>query len=193
MEETKAKEEKKQPDMMAERESAIIGLGNNLNAIVDLEDLPKLSKIRWFAEKHGNTYYCVTSKNKDTFGKKIYMHHIVKGNPPVGMEVDHCDGNGLNNKKNNIRFCSHKENCQARRKRKTKTSSKYKGVSWDKERKQWMVRIMGIDGKNHWLGRYNSELDAAKAYDEAAMEMFGNFAQLNIPKPPKETDRLFPD
>lgn len=175
------------------RESAIINLGNGHKAIVDLEDLPKLSLFRWFAEKRGNVYYAGTSKTKKTLGKKLCMHHEVLGKSPPGMEIDHINGNGLDNRKENLRFCSHRQNLQAARKRKANASSKYKGVSWDNRRKRWQARIQGLDGTRHWLGRYVSELDAAKAYDKAALETFGEFAVVNFPKPAGEHDRLFPE
>ena len=101
-----------------ERESAYINLGNNHNAIVDLEDLPKLSLIRWFAEKRYSTYYAVRTQQKDGVRKKLYMHHYVMGEPLAGREIDHINGNGLDNRKENLRFCSHRQNLQARRKRK---------------------------------------------------------------------------
>jgi len=175
------------------RESAIINLGNGHKAIVDIEDLPGLSKLRWFAGKRGNTYYAATSENNETLGKKIYMHHKVMGRSPAGMEIDHINGNGLDNRKENLRFCTHQQNLQARRKKNPNASSQYKGVHWSKDKKRWRTIIRRIDGKREHLGYFNSELDAAKAYDKAALEMFGEFAVVNFPKPAEEQDRLFPE
>ena len=175
-----------------ERESAIINTGNGHKAIVDLEDLPRLSQSRWFTDKNRNTYYAYRNVWTNGVCKKIYMHREVIGDIPDGKEVDHINGNGLDNRKCNLRFCSHKENCQASRKR-AKAASKYKGLSWDRHGNNWRARIMNLTGQRLELGRFESELDAANAYDKAALELFGEFAQLNFPKPATEADRLFPE
>lgn len=176
-----------------ERESAIINTGNGHKAIVDLEDLPRLSQSRWFTDKNRNTYYAYRSVWTNGVCKKIYMHREVIGDIPDGKEVDHINGNGLDNRKENLRACSHRENCQASRKSDPNASSMYKGVTWKKDKNKWRARIMNLTGQRLELGRFESELDAAKAYDKAAMELFGEFAQLNFPKPATEADRLFPE
>ena len=176
-----------------ETKEAKINLGNNIFAIVDLEDLPKLSVNRWFAQKRKNGYYAASNTTIDGKGKKIYMHHVILGNPVDGKEVDHINGDGLDNRKENLRTCTHRQNIQASRKRNCKASSKYKGVYWETSRKKWRTRITRSDGKKVFLGYFDSELDAANAYDKAATEMFGSFATLNFPKPPEDADRLFPE
>lgn len=176
-----------------ETESAIINLGNGHNAIVDLEDLPRLSEKRWRAKKRHNTYYAIYGLKGKQRGQIRYMHHMVIGKAPEGMEVDHINGNGLDNRKINLRFCTHKENIRAGRKANPKATSRYKGVTWDVNRKKWHVSIKGLDGRRIFLGRFDSELDAANAYDKKAVELFGDFAYLNFPKPPEDADRLFPE
>ncbi len=175
-----------------ETESAIINLGRGHKAIVDMEDLPRLSRKRWCAKKRHNTHYAIYTLKGEQRGQIRYMHHLIMGKTPEGMEVDHRNGNGLDNRKSNLRFCTHKENSRSRRKVDPKASSRYKGVTWESSRKEWHVRITGIDGQRIFLGRFNSELDAARAYDEKAAELFGDFAVLNFPKPPEDADRLFP-
>ena len=175
-----------------ETKIAYINLGNSHNAIVDIEDLPRLSRSRWFYQKHKNIYYAMSNKTSDG-RKKVYMHQEVMGTPPAGKEIDHINGNGLDNRKENLRFCSHRENCQASRKRQQNASSMYKGIYWDKKEKKWRARICRLDGTRKHLGLFESELDAARAYDEAATEAFGKFATLNLPKPVQTQDRLFPE
>lgn len=173
-------------------EVGYINLGNGHSAIVDMEDLPRLSRSRWSYQNHGHTYYAASSKTYDGC-KNVYMHREVKGTPPAGKEIDHINGNGLDNRKENLRFCSHRENCQASRKRQQNASSMYKGVTWRKDKKKWRARICRMDNTRKHLGYFESELDAAKAYDEAATELFGKFATLNLPKPAQTQDRLFPE
>lgn len=175
------------------RESAIINLGNGHKAIVDLEDLPKVSQTRWFALKHHNTYYAIANITKGNSNTNSFMHREVMGKPPAGMEIDHINGDGLDNRKENLRFCSHRQNLQASRKKRTNASSQYKGVSWVANANKWRARIRRLSGGDKNLGLFTSELDAANAYDKAALEMFGEFAVVNFPKPADEQDRLFPE
>ena len=99
----------------------------------------------------------------------------------------------LDNRKENLRLCTHRQNIQASRKRNGNTSSKYKGVHWEKSRQKWRGKITRMDGKTIFLGYFDSELDAAKVYDDKARELFGDFAQLNFPEKAEKADRLFPE
>ena len=94
-----------------------------------------------------------------------------------GIHTDHKNGNGLDNQKHNLRTCSQAQNNRNAKKREN-CSSKYKGVYWDKKNKKWRARIY-LNKKEICLGRYKNEIDAAKAYDEKAKELFGEFAQPN--------------
>jgi hypothetical protein len=107
------------------------------------------------------------------------MHRQIM-NAPEGLLVDHIDGNGLNNQKNNLRLCSSAQNARNRRPT-SKPYSKYKGVSWHKRNKKWEVRI-AKSGKSTYLGTFEDELEAALAYDRKAEELFGEFAYLNFPQ-----------
>lgn len=135
-------------------------------AFIDDEDFDKISKIKW--SKH-NLGYALSSKG--------YMHRIIL-NAPKDKKVDHIDGNPLNNQKLNLRFCEQFENTRNRLKSKN-TSSQYKGVSFNKKRKKWHAYIM-TDYKRTHLGFFDSEINAAREYNRAAIIHHGQFAKLNI-------------
>ena len=95
-------------------------------------------------------------------------------------KVNHINENGLDNRRENLMVVTRSQHKMLVRKRK-KYTSRYKGVSWAKRDKKWKVQIT-INWKQIYLGLFNSELEAAKAYDEAAKELFGEFAKLNFNK-----------
>ena len=97
-------------------------------------------------------------------------------NPGDKSEVDHIDNNKQNNRINNLRLCSRSENNMNTRKQKT-CSSNYKGVSYFKRDQKWLAVIHINSGQKH-LGLFASEEDAARAYNEKAMELFGEYAKL---------------
>ena len=101
-------------------------------------------------------------------------------NFPEGRIVDHKDNNTLDNRRSNLRFATYSQNAFNRAKVKTKTSSRYIGVYFEKATGRWTVKIRTGRGKRLWLGRYDSEIDAAKAYDKAAMKYHSEFAKLNF-------------
>jgi hypothetical protein len=94
-----------------------------------------------------------------------------------GKYIDHLDGNGLNNQRSNLRFATKSENGMNRQKQEN-TTSIYKGVSWHKHNRKWVAYIT-INGKRSHLGYFISEVDAAKVYNQKAIELFCEFANLN--------------
>lgn len=141
-------------------------------ALVDDDDVSLLSEHEWYALKVRKTYYAVRAGPSKTI---VYMHRVLM---PGYRQVDHRDGNGLNNQRENLRPATNSQN-QANRRKKSGTSSQFKGVSWNKEAGKWQAQIRS-DGKDTHLGRYSEEEDAARAYDEAAKRKFGEFANLNF-------------
>jgi len=142
-------------------------------AIVDAEDYVKLSKYNWRCHIGHLTYYAIRGNGKN----RIFMHTQIKP-PPEGMEIDHVNGKGYDNRKINIRHCTRNQNMQNRHKR-ARGTSYYKGIYLEKNTNRWRAQII-VNGKRYRLGRYNSEIDAAKAYDKKAKELLGKYACTNF-------------
>lgn len=138
---------------------------------IDEEDYHYLEEIRFSVQKQGNTYYLNNSR------KIILLHRLIT-NCPKDKDIDHINGNGLDNRKCNLRICTHSENHQNRNKISTKSTSKYKGVYWYKSTSKWRALIQ-INGKQKSLGYFEREIEAAKAYNFAALRYFKDYARIN--------------
>jgi len=148
-----------------------IPLAQGKFAFVDDEDFELVSQYKWCVKKKGDRYYAVSGDKP-----QICMHHLVLGiSGSNARDTDHEDHNGLNNCKGNLRICTRSQNNANARKRKGVVSSKYKGASWYKRDKCWQAFMCRT-----FLGRFKDELDAAAAYDIAALEFFGEFALTNF-------------
>ena len=111
------------------------------------------------------------------------MHGLIMP-APDGQFVDHINGNGLDNRRENLRLVTHQQNSFNQKHH--GGSSKFKGVSIDRISGSWRAYIT-VDGKRKHLGRHGTEIDAAKAYDMAAKEFFGEYAKLNLESAPSPT------
>lgn len=146
-------------------------------AIVDDEDYDRLMVHSWCIIKCSNTIYAKRGCKVRGKSHSVLMHREIM-DAPTGMEVDHINGNGLDNRKCNLRLATSSQNKRNQRKQRRKTSSKYKGVYWHKRDKVWMVRIQA-EGKEKYIGSYKTEQEAALAYNEAALKYHGEYAKLN--------------
>ncbi len=157
-----------EPEAQAER----ILLTNGMVAYVDAADYEEISKYTWCLASGG---YAARIEKR----RVIFMHRQIM-NPPEGMFVDHIHGNRLDNTRAHLRVCTLSENAQNRAKRANATS-RYRGVSYSKNREKWVVAIPG-EGKQKYVGAFDDELEAARAYDRAAVLYLSDSARLNFPE-----------
>jgi len=145
-------------------------------ALVDDEDYELLNQWKWYAVKSHNCWYAQRTIYQGVNNSYIKMHRLIL-NTPEGMQSDHINGNGLDNRRENLRVCTNTENC--RNQKPQKHSSIFKGVTLYKSRNKWVARIK-VSRSSINLGIFNSELEAAQAYDKAAEKYFGEFARTNL-------------
>jgi hypothetical protein len=160
----------------------MIALGDGCYAYVDAADYEWLNQWQWHLE---NGY--AARREKD---KAIFMHRQIM-QPSHGMLVDHIDGNKANNCRANLRVCTRLENTRNNRKH-SGSSSRFKGVSYSKQMHKWCARCR-CKGNRYLLGYFDSEVEAARAYDRKAVELFGVFARLNFPEewPPERRAEVY--
>jgi len=169
--------EKNGSKRVKERSIKSIELTRGYITIVDDEDYKELIKFKWHTCKRtDNLAYAVTTTYPNGNKKELRMHRVILG-ATKGQIVDHIDGDSLNNQRSNLRICSQMENMQNLHR--VKGLSKYKGVGFHKAYGKWRARIQ-VNKKPIYLGYFKDEIDAAKAYDEAAKKHFGAFARLNF-------------
>jgi hypothetical protein len=163
---------------------ATIELTKGKTATVDKSAMRELDQYLWRAVKRMNSWYAVRVEELQVQGgrrrrRAVFMHrHLMQVDP--GILVDHKNGDGLDNRRRNLRACTHAQNTQNARKFK-RGSSAYKGVSWHTPAGKWQAQIQ-VDKKKMCLGYFDNEVLAAKTYDRAASKHFGEFAALNFPR-----------
>lgn len=143
--------------------------------VIDNEDFNKIKNYKWrlYYDKNKNLKYVLTTdKNKKT----LFLHRYIM-NCPNNMIIDHKNHNGLDNQKNNLRICNYINNNRNKKKCKNSTS-KYKGVYWNKYHKKWEVSIKNKNEKK-FLGYFNNEKEAAKKYNNYAILHYNEYAYLN--------------
>lgn len=148
-------------------------------AIVDDADFEYLNQWNWYASKAKKGFYAQHTQGIFPFKKRVYMHRLIM-NAPDGFDVDHINGNELDNRRSNLRLCNRSENMGNIKKHSDNTSG-YKGVYWRTDKNKWCA-VIKINYKTKYLGYFVDVKEAARAYDIAAKNYFGKFANLNFPE-----------
>lgn len=172
-------------------EGIIIHLTLDQICLIDLADYEQVKKHRWHTQERGGIYYATTTiKTQDGTTTSWPMHRFLMNlGTSDERRVCHLNGNSLDNRRENLRIATHQE-IMSRRKKSKGTSSKFRGVYWHKLQKKWQALIV-IDGVLNLIGTFESEVEAARAYDDLALYLFGTGTKLNRRKvTPKMTPNL---
>lgn len=151
-----------------------IPLNKGAVTIVDEGDYDRLMKYKWRISEKGYAMRTQVDKGK---ASGILMHRMLL-DPPKGFMADHINGDRLDNRRCNLRIANALENSRNRANNHN-SRSKYKGVAWKVANNKWQARIR-IVGKQHHIGLFDTEEDAAYAYNQAAKLQHGDFSRLNI-------------
>lgn len=148
---------------------------NNKEIIIDNEDFQKIYNYKWYIIKSNKIYYCIgrLPNNRNL----VRLHRLILS-ALKGQTIDHINGNGLDNRKCNLRFCTTAQN----RHNSSKTITgkcKYKGVSYVPKEEVYRAFIY-LNRKQIYLGRFKTEIEAAIAYNTKALELFGEYARINV-------------
>lgn len=161
-------------------------------ALVDDADYDLVMQYRWYVWERTRSNgsidgpYAIT-RSAICGGRRqnLKMHRLLM---PGALQVDHKNGDGLDCQRSNLRVASDSQNRGNERKRHSyngrRTSSRFKGVYWGKRERKWVAQI-GVNGRHRGLGSFADETAAARAYDAAALEAWGEFACVNFPSPPR--------
>lgn len=142
--------------------------------IVDDDIFDRFCNLKWQAHFSNGNWYAVREIWIDKSHKTLRMHSLIMGR----SFIDHISGDGLDNRRENLRLATPTQNQQNKAKKKF-LSSKFKGVAWHKDTGKWQSRIT-LNRKTIYLGIFGNEIDAARAYDKKAKELFGEFARPNF-------------
>lgn len=161
----------------------VIQLTQGMSTTVDDSDFDMVNQWKWYAcgvGKAGQYFYAVRQMSRKEGLKSgrmmIYMHRVIM-RAEIGQEVDHRSRNTLDNQKENLRVAVKFQN-MANADLRVDNNSKFKGVSWHKKSNKWQAQI-GCNGTRKHIGYFPDPVDAARAYDAAALIRFGEFAATN--------------
>jgi hypothetical protein len=154
-----------------------LALPDGSYAQFDGADFDLVASRKWHRRRGKNGVCYVASYEPGN--KSIFLHRFLM-NPEPGMVVDHRNSDGLDNRRSNLRICTPAENARNNRGRKN-SHSIYKGVTRNRRGGKWCAFIKD-NGKRTYQGSFDTEVEAAKAYDAAALRLYGEFARLNFPE-----------
>ena len=157
---------------------AFIPLTKGYEAVIDAADLPLVESFNWCAAERPHTVYAMRKDRSGAKARTVYLHRQIMAEPE-GVEVDHRDGNGLNNRRRgpmgNLRAASHVENAFNQRASSLNTSG-LKGVGWFAKTSKWRAQIIK-DGKRMHLGYFATAEEAHAAYCKASADLHGEFGR----------------
>jgi len=156
-------------------EFAYVPLTRGCEAIIDATDASKVAGLNWMARPSVYTSYAYRTDYSGPKKRFIHMHRVIMGDQ-CDAEIDHIDGDGLNNRRDNLRVATGSQNNCNMRTRKDNTSG-FKGVSWRKSCMKWRAYI-SLSGEQMHLGYYETPEDAHAAYTEASLNFHGSFGRV---------------
>lgn len=134
-------------------------------AIVDDKDYPSLSKHKWYARRVGVLFYAGRGEKRNGKRFNVHMHREIM-KTPANLDTDHLNGNGLDNRRKNLRVCSHADNMNNRPRLNRNNTSGHAGVVWDKRSKKWVAQ-MKRNYRMVFLGSFSRKSDAIKVRNKA--------------------------
>lgn len=152
-----------------------VPLAGGVVALIDAADRALIEARPWRVHEIARGQY--VRRYAASGSRTIYMHRLIL-DAPAGLQVDHINHDGLDNRRANLRLASPSQNGANMRPK--GGVSRFRGVYWNRRRSLWGAQIK-VDRVNRNLGGFPSEEDAARAYDEAALAAWGQFATLNLP------------
>jgi hypothetical protein len=159
---------------------AFVPLTKGYEAVIDAECVDMVAAFSWTASEElrqdGTVRRCSAHRMARVSGgrKKVFLHRLIFGRE-TDLDIDHIDGDALNNRRANLREVTKSQNQHNRRLQ--ANASGLKGVTWDRDRRVWRARI-GINGKRIQLGRFSNKKDAYAAYREASARLHGEFGRV---------------
>jgi hypothetical protein len=166
-----ASADRPEPAKPPDDKTGLIPLTRNKMALVDLADFHWLRQFKWHAMRVGSKFYACRTER----GRTILMHRRIM-DPPEGLVVDHKNDNGLDNRRDNLRICTQAQNRY--NSRPAGSRSGFKGVH--RQGNKW-YGLVECQGKQHYVGSFADPIEAARARDRKAVQLFGEFAWLNFP------------
>ncbi len=156
----------------------LVPLSRGYEALVDDADYAHVVAVgKWSASVKPNTVYALRGVRRAGSGwTTTRLHNFITG----WSFVDHINGNGLDNRRSNLRPATKRQNAQNSVVRRVRSSSGLKGVTWHQAANKWLSQIVGPEGRIY-LGVYKDPVLAARVYDRAALDLFGEFARINFP------------